>query len=1071
MLNIGRMAPGGEDYYLATVADGVEEYYFGHGELPGRWLGGGADTLGLSGRVTPEQLRTVLGGRDPADDAPLLAQRQRTVPGFDLTFRAPKSVSLLYGLGDDDVADQVRQAHDDAIEAAVGYLEREAVWTRRGRGGAERVPTTGAVAAAFMHRTSRAGDPLLHTHVLVANLAQAADDGQWRTVDSRRLYAHAKTAGYLYQAHLRDHLTRTLGVAWTPVTNGTADLTGVPREVIEAFSQRRAEILDLMERRGETSARAAQIATLETRESKADLPDQATLRDRWADQATQLGFDPAELSAIVHSRVLEPVAGDRLAGVADELLGPDGLTARASTFTRRDVLRAWCQQLPDGSPIGRVERLADVLLDDEAGGVVALDQPDGTVQLLSSRDVIRRPDGTAVAALPDDTRYSTPDLLALEQRLVHQSTTRISAGVAIVDDATVDRVLADRPSIAGEQAAMVRRLTGSGAGIEVVIGKAGAGKTYALDAARAAWHASGRRVIGTALAARAALELETGAGIDSYTIDRLLADVEHPHHGGLAPNSVLVVDEAGMVGTRKLARLLDAAATANAKVVLVGDPYQLPEIDAGGLLRGLANRLHVIELSDNRRQSAGWERDALDHLRNGDPTTGLSAYHAAGRIHIGETVDAAREQLVSDWWHARTEHDLDGVMVALRRTDVDDLNTRARTRMAADGELTGPELDVGGSTFQAGDRIVCLRNDRRLDVVNGTRGKVESVDEAARTLTIRIDVGNRPVDLPASYLDAGHVDHAYAITGHKAQGLTTDATWILGSDAMYREWGYVALSRGRHQNHLYIVADPIPDPAGHDTVLGATGDAARRLAARLRRSQGQHLALDHTGQDFTGRDDHDLQAVHDQLRTRLLQAARTEPTPNHDQVEARHHELTARVDELAQQLDALEAKPPSRWRRRPNPDETARVQAALEMTERHLAEVASGLAHPESSHELSDLLEAFEDVDQELGRRAHLRSVAAGHELSDHLTSTFGPRPDTPAERNGWTALVTAIEHYRTTWGIDDPRTPLGPRPSDLTQRRAHDAIASQLPDAHRQPDRDVHDPTPVRDLPARRRA
>jgi conjugative relaxase-like TrwC/TraI family protein len=162
----------------------------------------------------------VLDGRDPASGEQLAAHPARKVPGFDHTFRAPKSVSLLWALGDRDTAAEVTAAHDAAVDAAIGYLQRAAGFTRRGAGGAETVPVDGFVAAAFRHRTSRADDPLLHTHVLVANLARTCDDHVWRTLDSRKLFAHAKTAGVLYQAHLRHELTRRLGVAWQPVVNG-----------------------------------------------------------------------------------------------------------------------------------------------------------------------------------------------------------------------------------------------------------------------------------------------------------------------------------------------------------------------------------------------------------------------------------------------------------------------------------------------------------------------------------------------------------------------------------------------------------------------------------------------------------------------------------------------------------------------------------------------------------------------------------------------------------------------------------------------------------------------------------
>lgn len=212
MLNIGKLAASSEDYYLQTVASGVEDYYVGRGEAPGYWLGAGAGTLGLSGLVEAETLRAALGGVDPTSGERLGSGRGgRKVPGFDLTFRAPKSVSVLWGLSDPVTAGQVREAHDAAVAAALGYLERQAAWSRRGPGGYEAVAGEGFVAAAFRHRTSRAGDPLLHTHVLVSNLTRAGGDGRWRTLDARRLYLHAKTAGYLYQSQLRYELSHRLG--------------------------------------------------------------------------------------------------------------------------------------------------------------------------------------------------------------------------------------------------------------------------------------------------------------------------------------------------------------------------------------------------------------------------------------------------------------------------------------------------------------------------------------------------------------------------------------------------------------------------------------------------------------------------------------------------------------------------------------------------------------------------------------------------------------------------------------------------------------------------------------------
>ena len=230
-------------------------------------MGAGAAALGLRGTVDATELDRVLSGQHPATGEALGRVLTARVPGFDLTFSAPKSVSVLFGIGDDELRAVLRDAHDRAVLDALGYMEREAAVTRRGPGGVHAIAGNGLVAAAFRHRTSRAGDPQLHTHVLVANLTLGAD-GQWSTLDGRRIYAHAKTAGYLYEARLRSLLTRELGVEWTPVRNGIADIAGVPPTVLRAFSRRRADIEAELERRGATSAAAAQVAALQTRRGK-----------------------------------------------------------------------------------------------------------------------------------------------------------------------------------------------------------------------------------------------------------------------------------------------------------------------------------------------------------------------------------------------------------------------------------------------------------------------------------------------------------------------------------------------------------------------------------------------------------------------------------------------------------------------------------------------------------------------------------------------------------------------------------------------------------------------------------
>ena len=282
MLSIGKLGSGQEHYYTEKVAEGAEDYYSGEGEAEGQLdRQGGGRTRPRRQKVEPDQLTAMLTGRNPVTGEPLglkSAPGREPVPGFDLTFSAPKSVSLTWALGGHPVSGQVMEAHRAAVEAALSYMERSACWARRGKGGRTFVPGNGFLAAAYVHRSSRAGDPQLHTHVLVAN-ATLGPDGRWSRLYHPAIYEHARTASYLYAAHLRHELTLRLGVEWEPVVNGLADIRGFSAEELRAFSTRRAEILAAV---GEgASAKAMRVAALETRKAKdRDLTDES-MREGW----------------------------------------------------------------------------------------------------------------------------------------------------------------------------------------------------------------------------------------------------------------------------------------------------------------------------------------------------------------------------------------------------------------------------------------------------------------------------------------------------------------------------------------------------------------------------------------------------------------------------------------------------------------------------------------------------------------------------------------------------------------------------------------------------------------------
>jgi conjugative relaxase-like TrwC/TraI family protein len=572
VLSIGKIGGGNGDpsYYLDAVASGQEDYYTGSGEAPGIWAGRGAAVRGLEGRVEDDTFLHVL---DPTD-----GNNNKSLLAYDLTFSAPKSVSILYGVADDETSRLVRSAHDAAVRDALDYLEREACWTRRGRNGVHLLKGDGLTIAAFRHRSSRAGDPQLHTHAVVANGTIAG--GRTTTVDGRALYAHAKTASYLYQASLRHQLTKRLGVDWSPVDKGIAEAKGIDEPVRRHFSRRRAEILASMRDRGGRSAHAAQIATLETRRAKDYNVPVARLRDEWRARAAELGLDTKRVAGVIGHRRPQPPLDTR--GAAESFAGPAGLTEQLSAFDRRDVIRAWAEAHRAGARVSEVEHLADEWL--RRADVIRLDTGRGRQQL-------------------GGARHSTEDLLRIETALMRNAAERRATGVAQVRPAIVAARLPAAHLRSEEQEALVQAITTSGHGVEVVRSPAGAGKTRALAAARDIWEAEGIRVYGCAIAARAAAELEQTAGIDSSTVASLLIDLDRGY--GLAPGSVLVVDEAGMAGTRTIARLAEHAQAAEAKLLLVGDDHQLPEIDAGGAFRALGDDVGAVELHKVQRQKHG----------------------------------------------------------------------------------------------------------------------------------------------------------------------------------------------------------------------------------------------------------------------------------------------------------------------------------------------------------------------------------------------------------------------------------------------------------------------------------
>jgi conjugative relaxase-like TrwC/TraI family protein len=570
-------------------------------------------------------------GRDPTTGELLGRPHGRNaVPAFDVVLRPTKSVSILYGLGDPTTGRAVLAAHHAGLAEAVGYLD-EHLGARRAHGGVQHVSGQGLLAVGFDHRTSREGDPLLHTHLVIANRLQGPD-GRWTALDGRDLYRHRLAADAIYRATYQRQLSRTLGVEWTPAdTYGNRELQGMPEELVRGFSKRTGQIDAELDRLGadggERTPRLVKWAVHATRKPKEhESPD--TLYGRWRTEAAERGHDPDSLVRVVTGRTAnrgqDQAVSDAITGrVFDRLAGPDGLTATASTFSRPDVLVALGAGLA-GADRTELEALADRFLAERAVSVVA----DRALE---------------------ERRWSTPDLLAVEDRLIVSATGRMGEQAAVVSHEAVREALAAHRTAGADQRAMVRDVCQGGQGVAVVIGRAGTGKTFALGIARHAWQLDGYRLLAAAPTGIATMSLQGEGFEDVATCDRLLGELDRGTEQ-LDARTVLVIDEAGMVGSRELAHLLEHAEQAQAKVVLVGDDRQLAPIDAGGGFRALRLRLGASELVENRRQQQAWEREALELVRSGLVEEAVAAYRAYHRVVAADSKPAATLALLQDWW-------------------------------------------------------------------------------------------------------------------------------------------------------------------------------------------------------------------------------------------------------------------------------------------------------------------------------------------------------------------------------------------------------------------------------------
>lgn len=902
----------GYQYLLRSVvaADGnrglstpLTRYYSEIGTPPGRWVGTGVGAFGSGQlqagmRVSEEQLALLVGmGRDPITGEQLgrayptykrLADRiqerveaiepgmtqddcaaevahieaeeiaagsRHAVAGFDLTFSVPKSVSVLWGVADAEVQERIVGAHHAAVADVIAYFEREVAATRTGisdsDGAVAQVPVAGVAAVAYDHFDSRAGDPQLHTHVVVANKVLTELDGRWRSLDGRPVFASVTGLSAHYNALLADRLSRELGIGWEQRGRGADrnpqwEIVGVPDDLISEFSSRTREIelkkneliAEYLRRHGRMPSARKIVelrahATLATRPHK-KVRSLTDLTAEWRQRASdRLGTEATAWARTLLGSTGHPLTVDDVPIRAVAAMGAQVVAAvsvKRAVWSHWNLLAEASKQTMELRFATTEDREAVVAMVADAAQrqSVMLTPPELTV----SPTRFQREDGTSLFRPRHSAKYSSIAVLDAEARLLDRS---LATSAPRIRTRTLAGVI-DRASgaLSPQQRDALRSIAASGRQVDLLVGPAGAGKTTAMRALRSAWIVENGRnsVLGLAPSAVAAQALADDLGIACDNTEKWLHDYDYGRTE-LRAGQLVILDEATLASTRTLDRITGIAADAGAKVLLVGDPHQLQSVDAGGAFALLVDRrTDAPALSEIHRFIHEWEKDASLALSRGDPDV-IATYGRHGRIREGLTDDMLEAAYSA--WRADNETGLASILVTESSQAVRALNERARAeRLLVDGATDGHEVHLAdGCRASVGDVVITRRNDRTLLtrpggwVKNGDRWRITDIRQDGTVIVDRIDPRRKGRTVLTPEYVGDHLDLGYAVTAHRAQGLTVDTSHTVVTPSTIRENLYVSMTRGRESNIAYVALDqpdeshstPQPDDVSARTVL------------------------------------------------------------------------------------------------------------------------------------------------------------------------------------------------------------------------------------------------------------
>ena len=963
-------------------------------------------------------------------------------------------------------------------------MERQVAATRTGTsdrdGSIIQADITGLIATAYDHYDSRAGDPHLHTHVVIANRVQALHDGRWRTLDSRPMHAAVVALSEYHQAVLADKMTAMFGVGWDTRQRGAHrnpswDIAGVPEALVGEFASRARDIdaaakplIDqYAAKHGRQPSRAVilklrQQATLMTRPDK-QVQSLAELTDAWRSRATSVLCEDVAAWAqhiLASPRQVALRADDIPLDVIHDLGRSvvDAVGEKRSTWRHWNLWAEAARQTMGFRFATTDDREAVTAMICEAAEAASIRLTPAEIAVPPE---FARPDGSSRFRPRHSTVFTSHALMDAEQRLLDLSR-RLDVPTLDADTITAATERSGRHGVAlGEdQAGALLSVATSGRVVDVLVGPAGAGKTTALAALTSAWeseHGAGS-VVGLAPSAVAAQVLGGELGIPTDNTAKWLAD--HDHQGAtFRAGQLVIIDEASLAGTFTLDRISRLAADAGAKVLLVGDWAQLSAVDAGGAFNLLVHdRNGPPELTDIHRFTHQWERLASLQLRHGRPDV-IDQYERHGRITAG-----SQEAMIEDAyqaWRADLVTGKSSILIADNHDTVSELNRRAREdRIQAGAVDPGASIPLNdGSHASKGDVVITRLNDRRLVagrtgwVRNGDRWTITRIHSdgsaTARRAGYRFGAS---IVLSAPYV-AERLDLGYAVTCFGAQGVTTDTAHMLVTETTTRENLYVGLTRGRQHNHAWIALDH-PDDQRHTATPGTT---ARDVLLGVLRNQGAGPSA-HQAK----RDEHDrwnridyLVAMHQEIY-RAAMADRWDSLIDECGLSQEQAEQVRRSDaygllchELTRMEQATGGAPEKTLpiivasRTIDGADDIAavlyrRVHAVNDnprpgATRRRTAQpYILGLVPQATGHIRDDMNTSLAQIEHHLRQRAEELARQAIRDRDPWLAE-LGPRPADAHAARQWDTAAQAVVAYRERWGITGDR-PLSVSPTGVGQ-------------------------------------